>query len=44
MGNPKLMNDLKFIFRQLLKNPGFTPVAVLTLALGRLWDPSASKG
>jgi hypothetical protein len=28
------MNDLKFDFRQLLKNPGFTAVAVLTLALG----------
>jgi len=28
------MNDLKFTFRQLLKNPGFTAVAVLTLALG----------
>ena len=28
------MNDLKFSFRQLLQNPGFTAVAVLTLALG----------
>ena len=28
------MNDLKFAFRQLLKNPGFSVVAVLTLALG----------
>jgi hypothetical protein len=29
-----MMNDLKFAFRQLLKNPGSTAVAVLTLALG----------
>jgi len=29
-----VMKDLKFAFRQLLKNPGFTAVAVLTLALG----------
>src|SRR5436853_7771942 len=28
------MNDLKFAFRQMLKNPGFSAVAVLTLALG----------
>src|SRR5262245_8374297 len=28
------MNDLKFAFRQLLKHPGFTVVAVLMLALG----------
>src|SRR2546427_5746601 len=29
-----VVNDLKFACRQLLKNPGFTAVAVLTLALG----------
>src|SRR5262249_47555939 len=28
------MNDLKLAVRQLLKNPGFTAVAVVTLALG----------
>jgi len=28
------MNDLRFAFRQLLKNPGFTAVSVLSLALG----------
>jgi hypothetical protein len=29
---PFFMNDLKFAFRHLLKNPGFTTVAVLSLA------------
>jgi hypothetical protein len=28
------MNDLRYTFRQLLKNPGFTAVAGPTLALG----------
>ena len=28
------MNDLKFAFRQLLKNAGFTAVALISLGLG----------
>src|SRR5205814_3935607 len=31
---PCVMNDLKFAFRQLSKNPGVTAIAVATLALG----------
>lgn len=34
------MNDLKFAFRQLLKNPGFTTVVVLTLALAPAFGQS----
>jgi hypothetical protein len=38
------MRDLKFAIRQLLKNPGFTAAAVLTLAANPLAFPSISPG
>lgn len=34
MTNSTIMNDFKFAFRQLLKNPGFTLLAVMALGLG----------
>jgi hypothetical protein len=33
MRSGEIMNDLKFALRQLAKNPGFTAVAVLTIAI-----------
>ena len=35
------MNDLKFALLQLMKNPGCTAVAVLTLALGITGEATA---
>src|ERR1051326_6532181 len=33
-GIDRAVRDLKYVFRQMRRNPGFTAVAVLTLALG----------
>jgi hypothetical protein len=38
------MNDLKFAFRQLLKNPDFTVVSVLVLTSGSETNTNNSKG
>ena len=37
------MNDLKFAIRQLLQNPGFTAVVVLTLAIGIETDTASLR-
>jgi hypothetical protein len=37
------MNDLKFAFRQFLKNPGFTAMAVITLALIHVANAHSDK-
>ena len=38
------MNDLKFAFRQLLKNPGFAPVVMGDKRQLIVWHPDAVAG
>jgi CubicO group peptidase (beta-lactamase class C family) len=44
IANRKSMNDVKFALRQVLKNPGFTAVAVLTLTMPLLAQSESAPG